>query len=156
MLQIKVSTKGAPLGKSAWSRVMARFADEAGKMIVESIQGLLGTDALYHLSEAYGAKKQRKAGFKRVAGKDADQPLIFSREGIYDALSYKRVGDGIVVSLDSAAGVDGGFDYAEYWQSGQGGKAGFSGVDYMGQGLALVEDKLADMFLDIAFEEMGL
>jgi hypothetical protein len=156
MLQVKVTTQGMPVAKSAWSRVMARFADEGGKLIVESIQSLLGTAALYELSEAYGEKKQRLSGFKRVAGKDPNQPLIFSAEGIYDAIQFRREGDSIVVSVDGTAGVDEGFDYAEYWQSGKGSKAGFAGVDYLGQGLALVEDKLGDLFLDIAFEEMGL
>jgi len=159
MISLKIATPAVPfnIGPSIVARVRARFMQEAGALIVDSVRSILGQSSIYSLSPEYAARKPRMKGFRRVAGKSADQPLILSGQGIYDNIDVVADGDGFIVHVDDRVGESpDGFDYAEYWESGEGSKSGFTGVDYLGKGLDLVEDKLADLMGDIIVQEMGL
>lgn len=136
------------MGKNDWKRVLPRFQKEAGKLLVDKVRDLLGHDDLYTLTPAYAERKRRNPRLRRVAGKDPDQPLILTREGIYDAVEMRIDGQTVVISVNEAKGLsERGYDYAELWQA---------RVDYLGKALDAVEDQFEDLLLDIVFDEMGL
>jgi hypothetical protein len=58
--------------------VLQRFYQQAGGIIKYFIQQQLGHDDLYHLDPEYAKRKLENPFMYRVAGKDADQPLILS------------------------------------------------------------------------------
>lgn len=156
MIQLKITPPAIPfnLGPSIVARVRARFMQEAGALIVDSVRSILGHDAILNISDEWGLEKRvRKnsagAGFKRVGGKDFKQPLIWTGTGIYDNLDVIAQGglDGFIVMVSDNGGYDDGFDYAQYWED---------ATDYLGKGLDLVEGRLADLMADIIVQEMGL
>jgi len=150
MISLKIAIPAVPfnIGPSIVSRVRARFMQEAGALIVDSVRSILGQSSIYSLSPEYAARKPRMKGFRRVAGKAADQPLILSGAGIYDNIDVVADGDGFIVHVDDKAGTSPeGFDYAQHFED---------ITDYLGKGLDLVEDKLADLMGDIIVQEMGL
>lgn len=151
MIQLKITPPAVPfnIGPSIVARVRARFMQEAGALIVDSVRSILGQSAIYSLSPEYSKRKPRMAGFRRASGKSADQPLILSGSGIYDNLDVIAQGglDGFIVMVSDNGGYDGDFDYAQYWED---------ATDYLGKGLDLVEGRLADLMADIIVQEMGL
>jgi len=150
VIQLKITAPAVPfnIGPSIVARVRARFMQEAGGLIVDSVRSILGQSSIYSLSPQYSARKPRLAGFRRVPSKSADQPLILSGAGIYDNIDVVPDGDGFIVHVDDKAGESpDGFDYAQHWED---------VTDYLGKGLDLVEDKLADLMGDIIVDEMGL
>jgi len=150
VIQLKITAPAVPfnIGPSIVARVRARFMQEAGALIVDSVRSILGQSSIYSLSPEYAARKPHMKGFRRVAGKSADQPLILSGQGIYDNIDVVADGDGFIVHVDDKAGTSPeGFDYAQHFED---------ITDYLGKGLDLVEDKLADLMGDIIVQEMGL
>lgn len=147
MLSITFSTSG--MGKPAnYKNVMPRFQKEAGLLVLEAVRSLIGTNTIFTLSPEYARRKPRMRGFRRIPGKDSDQPLIFSGAGIFFALGATYKGNEITISVYPGAGFSShGFDYAEFHQE---------QTDYLGKGLALVEDQLDKILLDIIVDEMGL
>lgn len=142
------------MGPGAWRGVLDVFYQDAGPLIVGGIRAVLGQTELYTLSERYKIKKVRLRRFRRIAGKDPYQPIIFSGE-LYDAVRARRDGKALVVEVDPGKAVDAGFDYAEAWQSGEGFTHG-RGVDFLGKGLNVVENSLDDILLTTIFREMRL
>lgn len=106
---------------SASARINAakdKFRKDAGDMIVSTLQEILGNESElgFTLQPGYSERKQKDKRLRRVVGKSSDQPLILSREGIYDALEVVEDGDGFIVQIKEGLGVsDNGFDYAMYW-----------------------------------------
>jgi len=150
MISLKIAIPAVPfnIGPSIVARVRARFMQEAGALIVDSVRSILGQSSIYSLSPEYAARKPRMKGFRRVAGKSADQPLILSGQGIYDNIDVAADGDGFIVHVDDKAGTSPeGFDYAQHFED---------ITDYLGKGLDLVESRLADLMSDIIVDEMGL
>jgi hypothetical protein len=130
-------------------RVMNRFSEEAGKLVVEAIREVLGTEALdYQLSASYAIEKPKKKGFKRFPNKEWSQPLIFSGEGIFNALTSRIDGASVIVEVEASHGVsERGFDYAEKWEE---------ATEFLEKGFADVEDQLGELMGRIIVEEMGL
>lgn len=135
------------LDGSLWKRVLPRFQKEAGDLVVEAVQNRLGEPGLYDLSAGYAATKSRRKGYKHIAGKPEDQPLIFTG-ALYEGLVAKATGDGVEISVqDGAAVTDKGYDYAEEWEQ---------KVQYLEAGLQDVEDQLPGLLEQIIVEEMLL
>lgn len=150
--------------------IMRKFAKEGGEIGVKHIRDVLGHDALYQLSETYkrrklamlsgadAGSKRRITRFKklkafskpakRYSGKDADQPLILTAEGIYEALESKQSGNSILFDVKSGHGVERGFDYAEHWAE----QTAFLEAAAEDDALSEMSDKLMDMIA----EELGL
>lgn len=96
---------------------MTMFRKDAGELIVKTIQDFLGDETAlgFSLKPGYAERKQKDKRLRRVAGKSTDQPLILSREGIYDALEVVETDRGFIVQIQEGMGVsDKGFDYAAY------------------------------------------
>ena len=154
-LKLTLPTVPAMPGAGLTKRIRDRFRNEAGQLIVNAIRdAILGFDATLDISDEWGqekrtARNKRGLGFKFVAGKDWKQPLIWTGEGIYDNLEIIPQGgaDGFIVMVSDRAGVDEGFDYAQYWED---------ATDYLGKGFDLVESQLDQLMLDIVFQEMAL
>lgn len=151
MLTITVTIPPGLIGSSnfrAWQNVMPRFAHDAGQLILDAVRSLLGTSQIYTLSPEYSVRKQKLKQFRRIPGKDPDQPLILSATGIYWGLSARKSGNSLVIDIDPSAGINPrGFDYAEFWEK---------NTHYLEQGLAMVEPQLADLLTDIIVQEMAL
>jgi|SRR5579871_523664 len=146
MLRIEVNVGKGTIKSGAVDRILARFGEEAGKLIVAKVQEVLGEDSLYTLSEKYQVLKPKRKGFQRIPNKDPDQPLIFTGEGIYNALTYFMDGANIVVTLDAQKGVtDKGYDYAEVWEE---------ATQFLEKGFALAEPELPELLTLIITEEM--
>ena len=78
---------------------MTEFIKEAGRIAVEHVRAIMGTDELGMNTDThwYETKTKRK-GFTSVPGKTALQPLIFST-ALYDAIIWRRSGNGVSVGL---------------------------------------------------------
>jgi len=147
-LKLKLTLPTVPTLPTAGltDRIRNRFALEAGQMIILAIREHLGND-IYQLSPGYAARKPSLKEFRRYPGKTADQPLILSGRGIFDALQWRLDGNTLVVDVDETKGDDRGFDVAEYWEE---------ITSYLELGFADVETTLDDHLLDIVFQEMAL
>lgn len=154
MLKMTLRTTGKPLGggANAVENAVEAFLDKAGDTMVEAVKRGLGQADLYELSDGYRERKlagKTKPAMRRVAGKANDQPLILSGD-MYEGVVKRRDGaTGEVVEVASGAGVsESGFDYAEYWETGEGSSRGFKGVDFLGKGFDAVEGDLEEMLAD--------
>lgn len=147
---ILLSLKVPPLvgTKSDWKRILPRFQREAGNLVVQAIQDVLGSSDIYELKPSYSAKKiaGKVARLKRISGKAADQPLILTGE-MYNALQWRKVGDVLIIEIADGKAIHGDTDYAAMWDE---------KTQFMEQGLAAVEDQLDELLLNIIFSEMGL
>jgi hypothetical protein len=128
--------------------IMQEWADRAGPILIEAIREILGHDAIYQLSYKYSLIKPNLAKFRRVSGKDSDQPLILSGEHIYDALEFHATSDGFLVQIpDSKSHSDTGFPIAEYWES---------QVGYLEQAFTRKRQDIEQLLEDIIYEKLGL
>ena len=117
-ITVKVPKAGMLEGDIA-TRVMRRFAVEAGPAIVNHIRTIIGTDEMgLILSANYAKRKPRMPEFRRYPGKSTDQPGILSGD-MYENIDWELVeGDVIRVQVDAEHGLSpGGFDYAELLES---------------------------------------
>lgn len=126
-----------------------KFRKDAGDLIVHTLQEILGNESElgFALKPEYAARKQKDKRLRRVAGKSEDQPLILSREGIYDALEVVADGDGVIVQVKPGAGVDEGYDYAQRWLQETG---------LMDRAMMRVRDQLSALMQIAILEEVGL
>lgn len=159
MIRIRFTSLFTPVKVNAYSlnRIERAFELEARKIIIGSIQEVLGNPSLlgYDVSPEYGRRKPGRRGFRRIPGKSATQPLIFDAEKIFDALLVEMHGDTLEVKVDPSKGMDGAFDVAEYWESGEGSDGGFAGTHYLEKGVERCENKLAFVLGEIIFREWG-
>lgn len=147
MIRLKVTLPTVPTIPQAGMTdvIRQRFQNEAGTMILDAVRSLLGTSAIYTLTPEYSSRKSKMKGFRREGGKASDQPLIFSGEGIFDALTVIPNSTGFVVQVDDSQGMRGSYDYAEHFQD---------VTDYLGKGLDLVEDQLDELLATIIEQEL--
>lgn len=138
-------------------RAFSVFQRFAGLEIVQAIQAILGTDEVgITLSPEYAAIKPNLPGFKRYPGKSSEQPLILTGD-LHDHIVATNETNGVRVQVEDGHGIaEDGFDYAEYFQSGEGSTHGFAGLDYLGRGFDRVEDNFEERLLDVAFAALEL
>jgi hypothetical protein len=149
VIRIEIQSEGLTVGgdPGAPERVLNRFLEEAGKLLVEAAKNLLGTDALYALSESYKLQKPRRKGYVHVPGKSADEPLIFT-SNLWDGIVALVQADILVLTIDPGHGIsDGGFDYGQEWEQ---------RTEFLEKALAAVEDQLQGLLGTIIVEEMLL
>jgi len=138
---------GFPTGVG-FAAIMQEWANRAGPILIFAIREVLGHDALYTLSLTYAANKIKSSKFKRVAGKDPEQPLILSGEHIYDALEFHATSDGLIVMIpDSKSHSDSGFPIAEYWEA---------HIEYLEAAYASCKNLLEEELVDVILENLGL
>lgn len=128
------------------SRILRRFAADAKSLIVSAVQSTLGHASLYTLTPDYSRRKPKSKDFVRFAGKDPDQPLILSGQ-MYYSVDVVMSGDNLVLQLTPNATQKRGFDYGAFWEQ---------QTQFLEKGLAIVEDQLAQLLLNIIVSEMGL
>jgi hypothetical protein len=132
------------------TRIVDRFRIEAGEAVIDSIREVLGNEfeLLFRLDPEYALRKSKDPRLRKVGGKSADQPLIFTREHIYDALEIYAEPDGFVVQIKSGQGLsEKGFDIAEHWEK---------LLHYMELGVGRIDERyFADLLGNIALEELG-
>ena len=105
MFECRVSIEAIPQIGDLYGRVIKRFQVVAGELVVNAVKDVLGKDDLYTLSEEYAKRKPRIKGFKRVAGKDPDQPLILSGD-MFENVVASFDGDTMCIQLSEGHGVD--------------------------------------------------
>jgi hypothetical protein len=126
--------------------VLARFQEEAGKLIVGAVREILGTDEIYSLNPVYAASKPKRKGYRPTAGKPVDQPLIFTGE-MYDAVHFRIEGAVLIIEVDeSRASAADGFDYAEKWEQ---------MTQFLEKGFEKVEPMLPALMEKILIEVFG-
>lgn len=152
MMNIKVTSEGfTDLGDVA-DRVQRRFVEEAGKLIAESIQYVLGNEAElgYDVSPEYALRKAKDPRLRRVVGKSANQPMILTTD-IYENIEFRSENGNLVVDLKEGAGIsDRGFDYAGYFDTEFQG----DGLRFMQKGLDRVKADLPALLNRIISEEL--
>ena len=128
-----------------WARVLPRFGETAGLILVAAVRRHLGTEDVYTLKPAYAERKPMLKQYRHVDGKPGSQPLILSGE-LYFGLTFEVQGNCLVVKIEDDKAVDeSGFDYAERWEQ---------TTHFLEQGLADVEHTLAGILGTIIAEEL--
>ncbi len=145
-LSLKLPTVPALPNAGLTRRIRQRFALEAGQVIVLAVQNQLGTDALYRLDPGYAARKPKLRGYRRLPGKDPDQPGILTAEMMYH-LAWRATAEGVEVQVADGFAMDAGFDYAQFQEE---------LMHYLEAGLDTVEDQLPLILEDIIMQEMNL
>jgi hypothetical protein len=112
MLKTTVETPKFPeLGVE--ERAVMAFYREAGPLVVEALQSLLGTDDAMILQPEYASRKPRLKAYRAYPGKPADQPLILSGD-LIGGVEWWMVDDGSLhIGVIAGAGIaEDGYDYA--------------------------------------------
>lgn len=159
MLRFTVSMPGLAIDSGWAARAIERFEREGQGLLVEAVQGILGTPDIYTLTPRYRARKlagRTRPLMRPFPGKAPDQPLILTGTGIYLALHARAETESIVIYVDpSQSTMPRGFDVAAYWESGEGSNAGFGGTHYLEKGFEAARPALEALLVRCLTEELG-